>query len=62
MSHCLFESHDDLQVFYQYRALFNIFQYMMTRGEKFNKYSKIRIFQHRFLLIFFADICSLINH
>ena len=45
---CLFESHGDPQISYQYKA--------------FDEYSKIDIFQHCFLFIFFADICGLINH
>ena len=61
--HCLFESHGDQQVSYQYRALFNLSKiwWKIICGEKFNKYSKIHIVRHCFLFIFFADICGLIN-
>ena len=61
---CLFQSHGNPQVSYQYRALFKLSKIwsQITCGEKFNKYSKNCIFQHCFLLISFADICGLINH
>ena len=61
---CLFESYGNPQLPYQYRASFNLFKIWryITSGEKFTKYSKICIFQHCFLFIFFADICGLINN
>ena len=50
---CLFESHSDPQVSYQHRALYKLFKIYrwITCGKKFNKYSKIRIFQHSFPVI-----------
>ena len=47
---CLFESHSDPQVSYQHRALYKLFKiyWWITCGKKFNKYSKIYIFQHSF--------------
>ena len=50
---CLFELHSDPQVSYQHRALYKLFKiyWWITCGKKFNKYSKIHIFQHSFLVI-----------
>ena len=50
---CLFESHSDSQVSYQHKALYKLFKIhqWITCGKKFNKYSKIHIFQHSFLVI-----------
>ena len=53
---CLFESHSDLQVSYQHRALYKLFKIYrwITCGKKFNKYSKIHLFQHSFPIISFS--------
>ena len=52
---CLFESHSDQQVSYQHRALYELSKIYrpITCGKKFNKYSKIHIFQHSFPVILF---------
>ena len=54
---CLFESHGDPQISYQQRALYKPFKiyHWITCGEKFNKYSKIHLFQHSFPVIAFFN-------